>query len=266
MKTRFVQFVWAVCLMFASERGGRSQSSTYFDFGNFYNACQPVPGNKQSISYFLSSGGGLIGPTLTISDVTFTGRYLIRAQFNAGPALYNFDSGVPLGIHFANGARAFGGDFSSFAPQLVSSFTATLSLDNGETVTFTAPTNPNSRFFGFISPTPMGDMTFSGGGLYFGLHEELIGNLYMVTVIPEASTLALFGLGGFFVCYAAASQAIDRWLRGTVSAPTQRRWQIHQSSWSQAFDSQECLRAISARPRATPNPASRKASALGKQS
>ena len=197
MKNQLMQCVWAVCLTVAPGHCLWSQSSLYFDRGSFINACQAVPGNQQSISYFPSLGG-LIGPALTISDVTFRGRYLATAP---NGFLYNFDSGVPLSIEFANGARAFGGDFSSFLSPLFSSFTATLSLDNGETFTFTAPTSAaassNSRFFGFISPTPFRSLTFSDGGLFpnpnIG-HQELIGNLYMVTV-PEPHTLGLLGLG-----------------------------------------------------------------------
>ena len=127
--------------------------------------------------------------------MTFQGRYL-----GTGPPtgfLYNFDSDVPLSIHFAYGARAFGGDFSSYLSSLYLSFTATLSLGNGETFQFTAPTDPNYAFFGFISPTPIRDLTFSDGGLFgtVGLHEELLGNVYTVTVIPEPAAIVLAGFG-----------------------------------------------------------------------
>jgi hypothetical protein len=43
------------------------------------------------------------------------------------------------------------------------------------------------------------NVTFSDGGLFpFGtvnLHEELIGNIFAVTVIPEPASIALAGLG-----------------------------------------------------------------------
>ena len=134
---------------------------------------------------------------MTISNVTFTGRSLGAKGIDSGIALYNFDSHIPLSIHFANGARAFGADFSS-QYNAVPSFTATLSLDNGETFQFTAPTDPNSTFFGFVSPTPIMDITFSDGGLFpspgIG-HQELIGNLYMVMQVPEPAAIAWAGLG-----------------------------------------------------------------------
>jgi hypothetical protein len=192
MNIRFMHFVWLAC--FATTPAW-SQSSIYFDRGAFITASQIVPGDHQGID-FRYIPGFEIGPVLTVSNVTFTGRYLIRdgSQIPSQYFLFNFDSDVPLSIHFANGARAFGADFSSFT-----NFTATLSLDNGEVLSFPAAGAPDSTFFGFISPTPIIDLTFSDGGLFgFGnMHEELIGNIITVTV-PEASTLVLFGLGGFF--------------------------------------------------------------------
>ena len=135
---------------------------------------------------------------LTVSNVTFTGRSLLIGDvINSGITLRNFDSGIPLGIHFANGARAFGADFTSDLPPQFTTFIATLSLDNGETFQFTAPVQPNSTFFGFISPTPIMDMIFSDGGLFpspFIGHQEMIANLYIVAV-PEPSAVALAGFG-----------------------------------------------------------------------
>ncbi len=182
--------VWLI----ASSLSAWSQSSLYFNRNSFVRASQAVPGNRQSITDF---GPFPYGPTVTVSDVTFSGSSLGPHSINSGPALFNFDSVVPLGIHFANGARAFGADFSSQFPS-VSSFTATLSLDNGETFQFTALTDPNYAFFGFISSTPIRNLIFSDGGILSGpvnLHEELIGNIYMVTVIPEPSSEALLALG-----------------------------------------------------------------------
>jgi hypothetical protein len=192
MKTSLMQLMFVSCLGFASERSVWSQSSLYFARPNFVAASQAIPGNIQSISSFPWANG----PVLTISDVTFRGRYL-----GLGPNsfLYNFDGSPPgISIHFANGAQAFGADFSSYLPpDYPSTFTATLSLDDGETFSFTASIAPNFRFFGFISATTIMDVTFSDGGLYGvdHMHEELIGNLYMVTEIPEPAGIALAGVG-----------------------------------------------------------------------
>ena len=96
-------------------------------------------------------------------------------------------------------ALAFGADFSSSLSPQFSSFTATLLLDNGETFNFTAPSDPGSQFFGFISPSPIMDLPFSDGGIFmsgwYPLHEELIGNIYMVAQVPEPSSPMLLLLG-----------------------------------------------------------------------
>ena len=194
MKTRFTSIALVSALTLISEQLASPQSSVYFDRNDFLNSAGAIPGTQQSISFGFPF---VTGPSVTIGDVTFTGRDLIRGgPLGSEVALYNFDSHIPLGVHFANGARAFGGDFSSFLSPYYSSFTARLTLNNGEVLTFTAPTNPNSTFFGFISPTPIRSFTYSDGGLFpgIGLHQEMIANLHVVTV-PEPHTFGLFALG-----------------------------------------------------------------------
>jgi hypothetical protein len=194
MNTRFLRFVSAACLAVGFTTSAWSQSTLYYDRGDLIAAAQQIPGNYLTVSYFPP----VYGPELTISDVTFRGGYLVG---HPNGILWNFDSGSPLSIHFANGARAFGADFSSSLSHAgFSSFTATVSLNTGETYQFTAPTDPNFAFFGFISPTPIMALTFSDGGLFgFGnLHEELIGNIVVVTV-PEPGVLGLFALGALFL-------------------------------------------------------------------
>lgn len=205
MKNPTIQYVVAVWFTFVASASLWSQSTVFFERTIFINACQGVPGVQQTISF--QELGYLpveIGPVLTISNMTFTGRYL-SASMGAlpGGALWNFDSDVPLTIQFANGVRAFGGDFSSSLSPYFSSFTATLTLDNGETFNFPAPSGPGSQFFGFISPTPIRDITFSDGGVFpvgidppVYLHQELLGNLFMVLEIPEPSSSVLLLLGG----------------------------------------------------------------------
>ncbi len=195
MKTRFTHFVLTIGLTATSGHLALSQSSVYFNRTIFSNVCQSVPGIHQAIS-FANLPSSQEGSVVTISDVTFTGRYLIRSALTSGKALYNFDGTNPLSIHFANGARAFGGEFSSQLSPYYSSFTATLSLDNGEMFNFTAQADPNSTFFGFISTTPVMDITFSDSARHpSGLHEEMIGNLYMVLEVPEPAGITLLALG-----------------------------------------------------------------------
>lgn len=200
MNTRFLRLLSAACLAVGLTTTAWSQSTLYFDRGDFVSAAQAIPGMQQSISFGFPF---VEGPSVTIGDVTFTGRDLIRGgPLGSEVALYNFDSGFPMGIHFANGTRAFGADYSSWLSPYYSSFTATLSLDNGEVLTFTASTVPNSTFVGFISPTPIKNLTFSDGGLFpspnIG-HQELIGNLYVVMEVPEPSVLSLFAFSALLL-------------------------------------------------------------------
>ena len=74
LKTRFIQFVISAWLIIFSGHSVWSQSSLYFDRGEFIAVSEGIPGSQQSISYFSGPNGSFeIGPTLTISDVTFTG-------------------------------------------------------------------------------------------------------------------------------------------------------------------------------------------------
>ncbi len=196
MRTRITSIALASGLIFKFGQMAWSQSTMFFDRNAFMGASVAIPGMQQSISFGFPF---VEGPSVTIGDVTFTGRDLIRGgPLGSEVALYNFDSGFPMGIHFANGTRAFGADYSSWLSPYYSSFTATLSLDNGEVLTFTASTVPNSTFFGFISPTPIKNLTFSDGGLFpspnIG-HQELIGNIYVVLEVPEPGALSLLTVG-----------------------------------------------------------------------
>lgn len=195
MKARFTNLVCALCFTFVLEFPAYSQSTVYLDDRyTFESSAFTLPGTFQRITDFPAVNG----PELTMSYLTFGGRYLVSSP---NGVLWNFDGSAPgISIHFAKGAVAFGADFSSaLSSHGFSTFTATISLDNGESFQFTAPTDPNFRFFGFISPTPIMEVTFSDGGLLglpaFSLHEEALRNITVVTV-PEPCSLALLGCGG----------------------------------------------------------------------
>ncbi len=77
MKIRFTQFVLVSWFILVSEHPIWSQSTLYFDRGNFINACQTVPGNQQAIDFlFVPPFDG--HPTVTVANVTFTDRSLTR--------------------------------------------------------------------------------------------------------------------------------------------------------------------------------------------
>jgi hypothetical protein len=181
---------------------------TYFDRAAFMDASKTVPGLEQSISFarFIPYGDMLeFGRSVSISNVTSTGSYLVAIRrypyAETSPVgLLNYDAAVPISLHFETGTRAFGADFSSQVFPQFTSFTATVSLDNGESFSFTAPADPEFRFFGFITDHPILNLTFSDGGIIrvgpFALfHEELIKDIFMVAEIPEPGSLALIGLG-----------------------------------------------------------------------
>ncbi len=205
MKTTVRLFVHGAAILLASGHLAWSQTTIFSDRGRFWGEAHSLPGIQQFISfadlYYTDEG-----PVVTISNVTFTGRYLTVGQVNSPdgyrkPALFNFEGTSPLRIHFANGARAFGADFSSDVSLYFSNFTATVSLSSGENFSFSAPSRPNSTFFGFVSPTPITDVTFSDGGIVpigvppVYLHGEMIGDVWVVLEIPEPCGGGLLVLG-----------------------------------------------------------------------
>jgi hypothetical protein len=113
--------------------------------------------------------------------------------------LNNYDSLTPLGVDLNGPALAFGADFASLLRPVYTSFLATVTLDDGSMFTFTAPANPNSTFFGFITTQPFSTVTFSDGGLIgIGFHEEILDNITVVRV-PEPSVFALLALGALLL-------------------------------------------------------------------
>ncbi|MCW5555434.1 MAG: PEP-CTERM sorting domain-containing protein [Verrucomicrobiae bacterium] len=140
--------------------------------------------------------GGMVGymSPLIVSGVAFHGSVFLY-DTGSGWILNNYDSLSPLVVDMNAPSLAFGADFASFLSPTHTSFTATVSLDNGAVFTFEAPADPDFVFFGFVTAQPFSRLTFSDGGLLFGyLHEELLDNITVVT-IPEPVTLGLFSLG-----------------------------------------------------------------------
>jgi hypothetical protein len=78
------------------------------------------------------------------------------------------------------------------------SFLATVTLNDGRVFTFTAPADPNLRFFGFVTTQPFSSLTFSDGGLIGPFHGEILDNITVVTV-PEPGVFALLALGALFL-------------------------------------------------------------------
>jgi hypothetical protein len=96
---------------------------------------------------------------------------------------------------------AFGADFASLLRPFYTSFLATVTLNNGNVFTFTAPADPNSTFWGIVTTQPFSTLTYSDGGLIGqGLHEEILDNITVVQV-PEPGVYALFGLGALLLSW-----------------------------------------------------------------
>ncbi len=230
MKAKICAAICCVPLLWPAISG--AQTTTYSDaaaFSNAANALVDYDLNRRPVAFTFDDfvpdpNENIIFETLAVvvpgidlripfptyvSSATFEaggGRSLVASSFTseslAGPVLRNFDNTLaPLSVRFTDPVYALGANFSSDLSPYLSNFTATLTLDTGEQFTFNAQAAPYSTFFGFISPTPVRELTFSDGGIGpigngFYAHEEQIGDIFTITQVPEPGGLALFGLGG----------------------------------------------------------------------
>jgi len=206
MKSRFNLLSLATCLTVSLVYLGRSpcfgQGTIYWDRGEFEMAIAGLTGIRRDLDFQGHLPPGTYPPPLTISGLTFRGAgaqliYLMSADGNL--ALINYDSLTPQMVDMNGPTLAFGADFASLLDPFYSSFLATVTLDNGNVLTFTAPSNPNFTFFGFVTTQPFSNLTFSDGGLVgIGLHGEILDNITVVTV-PEPSVFGLFALGALLL-------------------------------------------------------------------
>ncbi len=244
--------ICAICLGAVAAVPLCAQSITYTDPAAFTNAANALLSYDLKAATFpfdqffdLRYGGGYdgeqdVGPSVTLAGIppgggreqaflpgiTFRGDDLIAdsgPQFTlTGPILRNFDAGHPLVMDFESPVYAFGANFSSGLAPGSNFFTATLTLDTGESFSLTAAGSPNSTFFGFVSPTPVRQLVFSDGGVYPAgpadpsvfFHEESIGSIFMIEQVPEPSRFALFGVGAFALLWCARRKK-----RATTAGP-----------------------------------------------
>lgn len=187
-------------------------AQTYSERNLFIEAAKGVSGVEQILTFDhlvpYSGSSADIGPSLQVSNVTFSGRFLMASRHpeftDSGTVLYHFEGGGPLSISFAAGVKALGADWGSVSGAQFASFTATLTLDSGESFSFESPTNPQNTFFGFIVDEPILRLTFSDGGKFnigggFFAHGEMIKDIFMVKEVPEPGGLAILGIGGALV-------------------------------------------------------------------
>src|SRR5947199_134025 len=92
---------------------------SYGDDVQLRQAVYGIPGTRVKLSFGVLDNGSFRSPFL-MSNIVFNGRYFVVQRafdqvFSQGQFyLNNYDSDVPLKIHFPTGARAFGAFFSSW--------------------------------------------------------------------------------------------------------------------------------------------------------
>jgi hypothetical protein len=186
-------------------------TTIYRDRFEFEAAISGIIGSRTDLDFQppfppggIDQGVIIYPPLLTISGLTFQGAGVLVIRDSA-PGQYwlnNYDSLMtPLLVDMNSPARAFGADFASLLSPFYSSFLATVTLDNGSVFTFTAPADPNSTFFGFVTTQPFSMLTFSDGGLVgIGLHGEILDNITVMRV-PEPGVRAILAVGALFLCW-----------------------------------------------------------------
>ncbi len=195
-----------------------SQNVTYTSRTAFNAAVAGIAGTRLDLGFEppLPPGGTSVGggafrywAPWAVGGLTFGGEVLlIRPErfplaSSTNNVLNNYDSFTPLTVGLNGLSRAFGAEFGSLLSPTYSSFTATVSLDNGEVFTFTAPANPNRAFFGFVTTQSFSKLTFSDGalvGVPVPLHEEILDNITAIVVVPEPSVTVLCLLAGGLIC------------------------------------------------------------------
>jgi len=185
-----------------------SQSLQAIDFSGY------AEGSGQWYQYY--------GDHLTIDGVTFISQlaygytdygnlYVANlSTYASSPVLWNYDVSLPLIVSLPPGTTAFGADYSATTqyadyPGTPDSFLATISFTDGSSFSFVAQRWSELTFFGFTSDTPISSFTYSDGGTFYGLHNEVMDNVeFGIAVIPEPEAVNLFLLAGvaFAVCRA----------------------------------------------------------------
>lgn len=167
---------------------------------------------------FPGSIGSTINATITGSGSTLTNANACCGRFaTSGQSFYEV-SGT-FDIAFSNPISAFGfyaTDVGDFNGQL------TLTLIDGTTmiVNLTVPNTVNGNdgsllFWGFIDPTQQYTKVSFGntapGVDYFGFDDMVIGDAQQIHLVPEPSTLLLFGagLGLLGLMFRRRRQALD---------------------------------------------------------
>ena len=129
-----------------------------------------LPGAKVSLSF---GADYFSHPSpVTMSNIVFNGRWFVVQPVSSQSKNYlnNYDSDVPLRVHFPTGAHAFGAYFSSWIGPWSTSFTGTVTTDQGDRFVVQGPTDSGSlppSYLGLIFSDSVYDVTFDDGGVLF---------------------------------------------------------------------------------------------------
>lgn len=190
----------AICLLTTIQQSVFSgTTSCYSSPSALEAASSSFTGDRVNLSFNTFPVAGMYASPFVISNIAILGRTFVIEPVSGVPFLYlnNYDSDVPLTIHFPTGAKAFGAFFSSWlGPSYPKTFTMTATTDHGEVFTFEdfssyGQSPPvNVAWFGLIPDAPIYDLTLSDGGIVqsggYSMHEEMIAELFAVINRPPA--------------------------------------------------------------------------------
>jgi len=199
-------FLVAACLLVNMRQPVFSGTTIYTDYFGLEAASSGFPGDRVNVSFRDFPVNGIYWPPLTVSNIALLGRVFVVEPVSGVQFLYlnNYDSDVPLTIHFPTGAKAFGAFFSSWlGPTYPKTITMTATTDQGEVFTFDAfscdPGKPpiNVSWFGLLPEATIYNLTFSDGAIFgaagpYPMHEEMIAEIFAVINKPPTLDLSAF--------------------------------------------------------------------------
>jgi hypothetical protein len=182
-------------IVMLSSGTGWPAATAYFDMSSFRDAGTNLTGLRQKIIFpqykdenlFTTINYGQERSTVTIGGAKFIGRYLRIGALG----LWNYDGIKAMEINLSSGVRALGAYLSSDTSGISSNFTATVTVNRTEQFVFEAKTVPQSTFFGFVSTTPITNLTFSDGHAFLGQSEEQIASVFMIADSVPAPRLMI---------------------------------------------------------------------------
>jgi len=173
-------------LLFMASASARGEFVIYTNRAAFYAASldiQVIDFNEQPAGYYGEqfSADGVTFVSQIVNNYPNGNLYVMSIQSSPNAVLYNYDVGLPLKVFLPPGTTAFGADFSTTTQladiQKPDPFTALITLADGTSYAFNANKWPALTFWGFTSDIPVTNLTYSDGGIFYGLHFEVMDNV-----------------------------------------------------------------------------------------